>query len=104
MNPGIPQRLWYPIKEAAHLLGMSAQFVYDDIRRSRRTDHPIPTRLLGNRLHVHRSYLFPEEPANVTHLPAPALTDAQLDAALDRAIARVVDRFVGSDARLRRSA
>lgn len=82
----IPQRLYYPIKEAADLLGVSTQYVYDEIKRSRRTGTPIPTRTFGNRLRVHRSYLFPEEPVNVTPLrPAPITiaTDQVADAIVD---------------------
>lgn len=56
----------------------------------------------GGRIRIHRSVALPNEPTNITQLPTPAFTDAQLDAALDRAIARLLDRFMGSDARLRK--
>jgi hypothetical protein len=56
----------------------------------------------GGRIRIHRSVVYPETPATITHLPAPGITDAQLDAALDRAIVRLIDRLLGADARLRR--
>ena len=96
MTESVPFRQFYSIAEAAHLTGMSETFIRDGVQKSRRKNPPvdaIPFRMFGTQIRIPRTWIFPDEPTNVTPLHN-GITDAQLDAALDRLIGRLAGRLV----------
>jgi hypothetical protein len=98
----IPQRVWYSIREAAQLTGMSEDYVREKAIKGRRRTPPadaIPLsqqRMFGTQVRVHRSWVFPDEPANVTPLRAAALTPDQIEEAMAAALVRFAREFIDS--------
>ena len=85
----IPHRAWYSIKETAQLTGMSEDFLRDRIRKGQRrnptADAITCVRKFGTEWRIHRSYIYPDEPGNVTPLRS-GLNDAAVDAIAARVI------------------
>ena len=100
-------RHWYSIKETAHKLGISETFLRDGIRKGQRRNPPPDAitcvRKFGTQWRIHRSFIYPDEPGNVTPLHG-GVTDAQLDAAFDRFLASLLSRITGQPIQQKRSA
>ena len=95
----IPHRAWYSIKETAQLTGMSEDFLRDRIRKGQRRNPPADAitcvRKFGTEWRIHRSYIYPDEPGNVTAFPG-AISQAQIESAVENVIGRMVSRvFAG---------
>jgi hypothetical protein len=106
----IPQRIYYSIREAAELTGMSEDYVREKAIKGRRRTPPddaIPLsqqRMFGTQVRIHRSWVFPEEPANVTALRQRALTPDQIEAAMGAALVRFAQEFIQGFAEKRKGA
>jgi len=100
----IPHRAWYSIKETAQLTGMSEDFLRDRIRKGQRrnptADAITCVRKFGTEWRIHRSYIYPDEPGNVTAFPG-GISQAQIESAVENVIGRLVSRFVSGVAEKR---
>jgi hypothetical protein len=92
----IPYRHWYSIAETAQLTGMSDEFIRDGIRKGQRRNVPDDAitcvRKFGTQWRIHRSYIYPDEPQNVTPMRH-ALTTDQVEAAVERVLSRMFGRM-----------
>ena len=86
MTSPIPQRVYYPVSEAADLAGVSHEWLYQEIRRG---NPAIRVAMRGSKITVHRSFLFGDEPMP---MPQTSLTDEQIDRVIDRWLERLLDR------------
>ena len=96
----VPYRIYYSAREAAELTGMSLDYVNEALVKGRRQDPPagaIPAHLqrrFGSAVRIHRSWIFPDEPANVTPLRQTPLTSEQIETVVDTCLHRLLGRIV----------
>lgn len=87
----MPDRLWYPIAEAAVLMGVSRGQLYDLIKAGNRTNppddaiHPRDVRHIGGKLCLSRAYVHGSQLAPVTPITS-GLTREDVMAALREAL------------------
>jgi hypothetical protein len=84
----IPQRVYYPVPEAAQLAGVTREWLYAEIRKG---NPDIRVKRRGAKITVHRSFIFGDEPTMLMVHPHTEIND---EAVVDRAIGQLVKRLV----------
>jgi hypothetical protein len=77
----IPQRVWYPVDEAAQLAGVTREWLYAEIRKG---NPDIKVKRRGAKITVHRSFVFGDEPTMLMVHPhaQPSVEDIRRGVAL----------------------